>query len=126
MNKADLVERIAPELGGRAEATKAIEVIVDAILREVAAGGTVGVTGFGTFEKIDRAPRTGRNPRTGSPVPIEATCAPRFRPGTYFKKVVGEPGELPQDGLAGVRVGKNDDLASAADKGKRQSFKESA
>jgi DNA-binding protein HU-beta len=127
MNKADLVERIAPELGGRAEATKAIEVIVDAILREVAAGGTVGVTGFGTFEKIDRAPRTGRTPRTGTPVPIEATCAPRFRPGTYFKKVVSDPGELPEEGLAGVRVGKSDDdLVSAADKGKRHSFQESA
>ncbi|HKJ12279.1 MAG TPA: HU family DNA-binding protein [Ornithinimicrobium sp.] len=127
MNKADLVERIAPELGGRAEATKAIEVVVDAILREVAAGGTVGVTGFGTFEKIDRAPRTGRNPRTGSPVPIEATSAPRFRPGTYFKKVVSDPGALPTEGLAGVRASKHDDEApSSSGQGKEHSYKASA
>ncbi|MGC1207685.1 MAG: HU family DNA-binding protein [Ornithinimicrobium sp.] len=105
MNKADLIEKIAPELGGRQEATTAIEVVVDAILREVAAGGTVGITGFGTFERIDRAPRTGRNPRTGAAVPIEATSAPRFRPGTYFKRVVTDPSILPVQGLAGVRVG---------------------
>ncbi|MGB3186793.1 MAG: HU family DNA-binding protein [Ornithinimicrobium sp.] len=105
MNKADLIERVAPSLGGRANATKAIEVIVDAILREVAEGGSVGITGFGTFERIDRAPRTGRNPRTGAPVPIEATSAPRFRPGTYFKNVVNDASELPTEGLAGVRAG---------------------
>lgn len=105
MNKADLVERVAPSLGGRTNATNAIEVIVDAILREVATGGSVGVTGFGTFERIDRAPRTGRNPRTGAPVPIDATSAPRFRPGTYFKNVVNNPAELPAEGLAGVRTG---------------------
>lgn len=105
MNKADLIERISRELGGRQEATRAIEVIVDAILREVASGGSVGITGFGTFERIDRAPRTGRNPRTGAAVPIEATSAPRFRPGTYFKRVVTDPSVLPVQGLAGVRVG---------------------
>lgn len=113
MNKADLIERIAQELGGRAEATTAIEVVVDAILREIAAGGSVGITGFGTFERIDRAPRTGRNPRTGDPVPIDATSAPRFRPGTYFKKVVSDPSELPGDGLAGVRVGNGVDSHGA-------------
>ncbi|MGB5953686.1 MAG: HU family DNA-binding protein [Ornithinimicrobium sp.] len=105
MNKADLIEQIAPSVGGRSSATNAIEVIVDAILREVANGGSVGITGFGTFERIDRAPRTGRNPRTGAPVPIEATSAPRFRPGTYFKNVVNDPSELPSDSLAGVRTG---------------------
>ena len=40
MNKADLIERISRELGGRQEATTAIEVIVDAILREVSSGGS--------------------------------------------------------------------------------------
>lgn len=113
MNKADLIEKIAQELGGRQEATTAIEVVVDAILREVASGGSVGITGFGTFERIDRAPRTGRNPRTGAPVPIEATSAPRFRPGTYFKRVVTDPNVLPATGLAGVRVGNGVETSGA-------------
>lgn len=105
MNKADLIEAVAPRVGGRAVATLAVESLVDLILREVAAGGSVVVTGFGTFEKVDRAARTGRNPRTGEAVPIEATSSPRFRPAAYFKDVVGDPSRLPKDGLAGVRVG---------------------
>lgn len=104
MNKAELIDHVSARLGGRRQATVAVEVIVDAILREVAAGGSVGITGLGTFERVDRAPRTGRNPRTGDPVPIPGTRAPRFRPGTYFKDVVAEPDLLPQDGLAGARV----------------------
>lgn len=105
MNKSELIEALAPRLGGRAEAATAVEAMVDVILREVAAGRTVGITGFGTFEKVDRAPRTGRNPRTGEPVPIEGTSSPRFRPGAYFKDVVADPSALPAHGLAGARVG---------------------
>ena len=104
MNKADLIEALAPTVGGRTAATQAVEGLVDLILREVAAGGSVVVTGFGTFERIDRAARTGRNPRTGEAVPIGATSSPRFRPAAYFKDVVNDPDRLPKEGLAGVRV----------------------
>lgn len=105
MNKNDLVEALAPRLGGRAEAALAVEAFVDVVLREVAAGGQVGITGFGTFERVERAPRTGRNPHTGDPVPIAAASRPRFRPGSYFTAVVADPGQLPATGLAGARVG---------------------
>ncbi|GAA5157861.1 HU family DNA-binding protein [Ornithinimicrobium tianjinense] len=104
MNKADLIEALAPRVGGRAAATLAVEGLVDLVLREVAAGGSVVVTGFGTFERVDRAARTGRNPRTGQAVPIDATSSPRFRPAAYFKDVVNDPDRLPTEGLAGVRV----------------------
>jgi DNA-binding protein HU-beta len=105
MNKSELIEALAARLGGRAQAAAAVEAVVDVVLREVAAGRTVGITGFGTFEKVDRAPRTGRNPRTGEPVPIAGTSTPRFRPGAYFKDVVADPSALPAQGLAGARVG---------------------
>lgn len=105
MNKNDLVEALAPRLGGRAAAAQAVESLVDVVLREVAAGGQVGITGFGTFESVERAPRTGRNPHTGQAVPIAATRRPRFRPGTYFTEVVADPAQLPASGLAGARVG---------------------
>lgn len=104
MNKADLIDQVSSRLGGKQAATVAVEVLVDAILREVANGGSVGITGFGTFERVERAPRTGRNPRTGEAVPIDGTHAPRFRPGAYFKDIVTEPESLPDDGLAGARV----------------------
>ncbi len=105
MNKNDLVEALAPRLGGRAAAALAVEALVDVVLREVAAGGQVGITGFGTFEAVERAPRTGRNPHTGQAVPIAATRRPRFRPGSYFTAVVADPDQLPATGLAGARVG---------------------
>lgn len=105
MNKADLIEALAPTLGDRTQAAAAVEALVDVILRQVSAGESVVITGFGTFEKVDRAARTGRNPRTGEAVPIPETSAPRFRPGTYFKDAVADPSTLPATGLAGARVG---------------------
>lgn len=114
MNKADLIEALTPALGGRAEASLAVETIVDVVLREVAGGGSVGITGFGTFEGVRRAPRTGRNPRTGEAVPIPGTTAPRFRPGAYFKDVVADPSRLPAEGLAGVRVGSHAEATGEA------------
>jgi DNA-binding protein HU-beta len=110
VNKSELIEALAPRLGGRTQAAAAVEAMVDVVLREVAAGGAVGITGFGTFEKVDRAPRTGRNPRTGEPVPIAGTSSPRFRPGAYFKDVVADPSMLPAQGLAGARVGSDGSL----------------
>src|SRR5690606_18335325 len=95
----------------------AVESVVDAVLRQVAAGGSVAITGFGTFEPVDRAPRTGRNPHTGDPVPIPAARVPRFRPGSYFRAVVAEPSELPAEGLAGARVGSSDDDATGEEDG---------
>lgn len=104
MNKAELIDRLSTRLGSRREATLAVEALVDVVIREVAAGGSVGITGFGTFERAERAPRTGRNPRTGESVPIAGTKSPRFRPGTYFRAVVADPDELPRDGFAGGRA----------------------
>lgn len=113
MNKSELIEALAPRLGGRTQAAAAVEAMVDVVLREVAAGRSVGITGFGTFEKVERAPRTGRNPRTGEPVPIAGTSSPRFRPGAYFKDVVADPSALPAQGLAGARVSSDGRLERA-------------
>ena len=104
MNKADLVDALESRLGGRKAASDAIEAIFDVIIREVAHGGKVGITGFGTFERADRAARTGRNPRTGQSVRIESTAVPKFRPGTAFKMYVAEPATLPKAGPAAARA----------------------
>ncbi len=90
MNKAQLVDALQDRLGGRRAATEALEAIVDVITTNVAQGEKVIITGFGTFERADRAPRTGRNPRTGDVVQIEQTSVPRFRPGTAFKELTAQ------------------------------------
>ena len=99
MNKGDLIRALEGRLGSRKAATDALEAVVDVIIREVARGNSVGITGFGTFEKTPRAARTGRNPRTGETVRIKKTNVPRFRPGTAFKGYVARPSTLPKAGV---------------------------
>ena len=62
MNKAELIGALEAKLGSRRVASDALEAVFDTIIREVARR-KVGITGFGTFERADRAARTGRNPR---------------------------------------------------------------
>jgi DNA-binding protein HU-beta len=88
LNKADLIERITDRVGDKKTATNAVEAVVDAITRAVAGGEKVAITGFGVFEKVDRAARTARNPATGATVKLKKTSVPKFRPGSQFKGVV--------------------------------------
>lgn len=96
MNKSELIGVLSDRLGGRPAATQAVELVVDTITRTVAAGEKVTITGFGVFEKADRAARTGRNPATGAAVKIKKTSVPKFRPGTDFKAVVSGARKLPK------------------------------
>lgn len=116
VNKADLVSVLEDRLGGKKAAADAIEVVLDAIIREVARGGKVSLTGFGTFERVARAERTGRNPRTGETVKIKKTAVPKFKPGTSFRVVVADPRKLPKTSLAGGRAPAGTARARAAGK----------
>ena len=91
MNKADLVAELAENLNlNQSDAAAAIEGTLDIIVRAVAAGESVTIMGFGTFEARERAPRTARNPHTGETIEVPATRSPAFRPGNYFRSVVKE------------------------------------
>ena len=105
MNRAELIEAIRDRLGAdRRTAETAVDAVLDTIQRAVAAGERVAITGFGVFEKVDRAARTGRNPRTGETVKVKKTSVPKFRPGTQFKGVVS----------GAVKLGKVADAATKA------------
>src|SRR5690606_20685453 len=104
VTKNELIKILEAKLGSRKAATEALEAVVDTIIREVAKGGSVGITGFGTFEKVARAARTGRNPRTGDTVRIRKTAVPKFRAGTQFKEYVAAPSKMPKTGTVGVRA----------------------
>ena len=82
MNKSDLIESVARS----AKITKdAAERGLNGLLSTLAAamqeGKRVTVSGFGSFSVVDRAARTGRNPKTGEPVPIPSRRVVKFRPG---------------------------------------------
>jgi DNA-binding protein HU-beta len=100
VNKAQLVEAIQDKLGGRQQAADAVDVVLDAIVRSVVSGERVSVTGFGSFEKVDRPARYARNPQTGERVRVRKTSVPRFRAGAGFKELVSGAKRLPKNDVA--------------------------
>jgi DNA-binding protein HU-beta len=100
VNKAQLVEAIADKLGGRQQAADAVDAVLDAIVRATVAGDRVSVTGFGSFEKVDRPARYARNPQTGERVRVKKTSVPRFRAGQGFKDLVSGSKKLPKNDVA--------------------------
>ncbi|MFD8074445.1 HU family DNA-binding protein [Streptomyces sp. NBC_00510] len=103
MNKAQLVEAIADKLGGRQQAADAVDAVLDAIVRATVSGDRVSVTGFGSFEKVERPARYARNPQTGERVRVKKTSVPRFRAGQGFKDLVSGSKKLPKVGEVSVK-----------------------
>jgi DNA-binding protein HU-beta len=103
VNKAQLVEAIADKLGGRQNAAEAVDAVLDAIVRAVVGGDRVSVTGFGSFEKVERPARYARNPQTGERVRVKKTSVPRFRAGQGFKDLVSGTKKLPRGGEVSVK-----------------------
>ncbi|GAB2759943.1 HU family DNA-binding protein [Streptomyces bullii] len=114
MNKAQLVEAIADKMGGRQQAADAVDHVLDAIVRAVVAGERVSVTGFGSFEKVDRPARYARNPQTGERVRVKKTAVPRFRAGQGFKDLVSGSKKLPKGGEVAVKKAPKGSLTGGA------------
>ncbi|MEU1464245.1 HU family DNA-binding protein [Streptomyces sp. NPDC005706] len=114
MNKAQLVEAIADKMGGRQQAAEAVDHVLDAIVRSVVAGERVSVTGFGSFEKVDRPARYARNPQTGERVRVKKTSVPRFRAGQGFKDLVSGSKKLPRGGEVSVKKAPKGSLTGGA------------
>ena len=97
MNKAQLVEALAERLGeDKKRASASVEALLDVVYRAVQKGEKVAITGFGVFEKRDRAARIARNPATGEKVRVKKTSVPAFRAGQEFKNVVSGAKKLPK------------------------------
>lgn len=82
MNKGDLVNKIAESAKiTKAQATDALNAVLDGISGELKDGGKVTLIGFGTFSVSKREARTGRNPQTGDSIQIDAKSVVKFKPG---------------------------------------------
>ncbi|MEU6368091.1 HU family DNA-binding protein [Streptomyces sp. NPDC046931] len=114
MNKAQLVEAIADKMGGRQQAADAVDAVLDAIVRAVVGGDRVSVTGFGSFEKVERPARYARNPQTGERVRVKKTSVPRFRAGQGFKDLVSGTKKLPRGGEVSVKKAPKGSLTGGA------------
>ena len=126
MNKGELIDELESRLGGRKAAAEAVQGVLDVIIRTVARGEKVGITGFGTFEKALRAARIGRNPRTGASVKIKKTAVPKFKAGTQFRDVVADPKKLPKTSAAGARASASTSAASSKTAVKKATVKKAA
>ena len=91
MKKTELVAAIAEQSGlSKKDAEKALTATIDTIIKAVAEGDKIQLTGFGTFEQRQRNARTGVDPRTGNSIEIPASKVPAFKAGKGFKEIVNK------------------------------------
>jgi DNA-binding protein HU-beta len=89
MNKAELVDAVATAANlSKADAGRAVDAVVNSITSALKKGQQVSVVGFGTFAVKHRSARSGRNPRTGETIKINASNVPGFKAGKALKDAV--------------------------------------
>lgn len=88
-NTTNLAQEIAlTHKLSRAEALRVVETVTTTIINRIAAGDIVRIHGLGNFKKIETAARSGRNPKTGDVVQIDASSRPHFVAAEQFKSAV--------------------------------------
>ena len=88
MIKSELIQKIAnanPHLFHR-DIEKIVNVLFEEIVSAMARGDRVELRGFGAFTVKHRAPRTGRNPRTGTTVSVGEKFVPFFKTGKELRE----------------------------------------
>ncbi|MGC8498113.1 MAG: HU family DNA-binding protein [Acidimicrobiales bacterium] len=89
MNKAELVEAVAAASGAtKSTVAEVLRAFEDVVVRNVAQGEKVVLSGFVAFERVQRKARTARNPQTGEAIQVSASRAPKVTIGSTFKKAV--------------------------------------
>lgn len=89
MNKTELTEAVATAADlSKASAGRTVDAVIEAITDALKSGDQVAIAGFGTFLVRERSARTGRNPRTGEPMEIQASKVPAFKAGKALKDAV--------------------------------------
>ena len=90
MTKAELIEQMAKDAKvSKAAAGKALDSFLDGVKKALKKkDGKVTLVGFGTFSKVRRKAREGRNPQTGAKIKIKARNAVKFTPGKALKGAV--------------------------------------
>lgn len=89
MNKGDLINKVAEDANlTKAQASDAVNSVVDAISGALKGGDKVTLIGFGTFSTNERPARTGRNPQTGATIKIAAKTNVKFKAGKELTEAV--------------------------------------
>ena len=90
MTKAELIEKMAKDADiSKTAAGSALDSFVDGVTKALKKkDGKITLIGFGTFSKVRRKARKGRNPQTGETIKIKASNAVKFKAGKKLKDAV--------------------------------------
>jgi integration host factor subunit alpha len=90
LTRQDLALAIFERCGGmsRREAKKIIDAVIDEFVAVLIEGETLKLHGFGSFVVRDKRERSGRNPRTGAPVPIDGRRVVVFKASPNMKEAI--------------------------------------
>ena len=89
LTKAELAELLFDRVGlNKREAKELVEVFFEEMRAALENGDSIKLSGFGNFQVRDKAPRPGRNPKTGDEVPITARRVVTFHASAKFKSAV--------------------------------------
>lgn len=90
MTKSELIEQLAEKLShlSAKDVEHAIKEILEMMAQTLSKGERIEIRGFGSFSLHYRAPRTGRNPKTGESVELAGKYVPHFKPGKELRERV--------------------------------------
>ena len=89
LTKAELAELLFERLGlNKRESKDMVEAFFEIVHATLVAGQDVKLSGFGNFQIRHKAPRPGRNPRTGEAIPIKARQVVTFHASHKLKSIV--------------------------------------
>ncbi len=90
MTKSELIERLADSARHipAKELESAIKELLEQMAQTLQKGERIEIRGFGSFSLHYRAPRVGRNPKTGETVKLDGKYVPHFKPGKELRERV--------------------------------------
>lgn len=92
MTKSELIEHLIdkhPELSVK-DVELAVKIMLEHMTESLSQGDRIEIRGFGSFSLHFRAPRVGRNPKTGDSVSLPAKYVPHFKPGKELREQVND------------------------------------
>ncbi|PID41984.1 MAG: integration host factor subunit beta [Gammaproteobacteria bacterium] len=92
MTRSELVEIIAAKQSqlNIKDIELAVKTVIEQMSKALSQGHRIEIRGFGSFSLHYRAPRTGRNPKTGDAVQLSAKYVPHFKPGKELREQVND------------------------------------
>jgi integration host factor subunit alpha len=101
LTKAQLADLLFEQIGlNKRESKDMVDAFFDLITESLVRGEDVKISGFGNFQIRTKAPRPGRNPRTGEPVAIEARRVATFHASPKLKDAVQSGGNAVSGAVA--------------------------